>query len=65
MSESWSVLIKFIGLQLGRDPLPEDGNYLSERDNVLRAPEKDYGFRHEDADRGNMIFVLDEETKTE
>lgn len=32
---------------------------------MLKALEEDYGFRHEDAERGNMIFVVDEETKTE
>lgn len=65
VSMSWSGLVRFIGLQLGRNPLPGDHNYLSERTKVLRALEEDYGFRHEDADRSNMIFVLDEETNTE
>ena len=64
LSESWSGLVKFIGLQLGRDPLP--GDDLSERTRVLSTLENEHGFRHGDAeDSGNMIFVLDQKTNTE
>lgn len=63
VSESWSGLIKFIGLQLGRDPCP--GDDLSEWPNVLSTLENEFSFRHEDAEDGNMIFVYDEKSKTE
>jgi hypothetical protein len=63
VSESWAGWIKFIGLQLGRDPLP--GDDISERINVLSTLENEYGFRHDDTDDGNMIFIFDEKTKTE
>jgi hypothetical protein len=63
VSESWSGWIKFIGLQLGRDPLP--GDDISERINVLSSLENEYGFRHDDTENGNMIFIFDEKTKTE
>ena len=55
VSESWSGWIKFISLQLGRDPVP--GDETSEWRSV--------GFRLSDADVGNMIFVFDEKTKLE
>ena len=32
---------------------------------MLNTLENDFGFRHEDADQGNMVFVMDEQTKTE
>jgi len=64
VSESWSGLIKFLGLQLGRSPLPGD-DFLSERTHVLNTLENNFGFRHEDAGQGNMVFVMDEQTKTE
>jgi hypothetical protein len=63
VSESWAGWIKFIGLQLGRDPLP--GDDISERINVLSTLENEYGFRHDDTDNGNMIYIFDEKTKTE
>jgi len=63
VSESWSGWIKFIGLQLGRDPLP--GNDVSERINVLSTLENEHGFRHDDTEDGNMIFVYDENIATE
>ena len=63
VTESWSGWIKFFGLQLGRDPVP--GDDLSERRNVLSTLENDYGFRHDDTDGGNMVFIFDEKTKTE
>ena len=63
VSESWSGWIKFIGLQLGRDPRP--GDDISEWRNILATLQKKYGFQHDDADNGNMIFVLDEETGCE
>jgi hypothetical protein len=53
VSESWAGWIKFIGLQLGRDPLP--GDDISERINVLSTLDNEYGFRHDDTDNGNMI----------
>jgi hypothetical protein len=63
VSDSWAGWIKFIGLQLGRDPLP--GDDISEQINVLSTLENDYGFRHDDTDNGNMIFIFDEKTNTE
>ena len=63
VSESWSGWIKFIGLQLGRDPRP--GDDTSEWRNILATLQRKYGFRHDDADTGNMIFVLDEDTGCE
>jgi hypothetical protein len=63
VAESWAGWINFIGLQLGRNPRP--GDDLSERINVLSTLENEYGFRHDDADNGNMIFIFDQETKTE
>ena len=63
VSESWSGWINFIGLQLGRDPIP--GDDVSERIKVLTTLEKEYGFRHDDTDGGNMVFIFDEKTKTE
>jgi len=63
VSESWSGWIKFIGMQLGRDPLP--GDDISERINVLSTLENEYGFRHDDTEDGNMIFIFDEKTNSE
>jgi hypothetical protein len=63
VSESWSGWIKFIGLQLGRDPLP--GDDVSEWSNVLSTLENEYGFRHDDAEDLNMIFIFDEKTNSE
>ena len=63
VSESWSGWIKFIGLQLGRNPEP--GDDVSDWSTVLTSLESQYGFRHEDADNGNMVFVTDEKTGTE
>eukprot|EP00978_Attheya_sp_CCMP212_P040444 scaffold220909_cov60-Attheya_sp.AAC.2 len=63
VSESWSGWIKFIGLQLGRDPEP--GDDISDWNRVLSSLESQYGFRHEDAEDGNMVFVTDEKTGTE
>ena len=63
VSESWSGWIKFIGLQLGRNPEP--GDDVSDWSTVLTSLESQYGFRHEDADDGNMVFVTDEKTGTE
>lgn len=63
VSESWSGWIKFIGLQLGRDPLP--GDDISKRINVLSTLENKYGFRHDAIEDGNMIFIFDKKTKTE
>jgi hypothetical protein len=60
VSESWPDWIKFIGLQLGRDPVV--GDDLSLRRNVLSTLEDKYGFRHNDADDGNMVFIFDEKT---
>jgi hypothetical protein len=53
VSESWAGWIKFIGLQLGRDPLP--GDDISEQIDLLSTSENEYGFRHDDPDNGNMI----------
>jgi hypothetical protein len=61
--ESWSGWITFIGLQLGREPVP--GDNLSDWSNVLSTLENEYGFRHEDAEAGNMVFVFDEKTGSE
>jgi hypothetical protein len=47
-------------LQLGRDPVP--GDDLSDRSNVLSTLENEYGFRHNDAEAGNMVFVFDDKT---
>jgi hypothetical protein len=64
VSESWGGWIKFLGLQLGRDPAP--GDDISEWTNVLSSLEDDYGFRHDDADGGcNMIFITDEDSGRE
>ena len=63
VAESWSGLITFIGLQLGRDPRP--GDDLSTWSTVLSTLESQYGFRHDDAEDGNMIFVMDEATGSE
>ena len=63
MSESWSGWVKFIGLQLGRDPGP--GDDISQWRNILLTLEAEYGFRHDDADDGNMVFVVDEATGAE
>ena len=63
VSESWSGWIKFIGLQLGWGPLP--GDDVLERINVLSTLENEYGFRHDDTEGSNMIFIFDEKTKTE
>mgnify|MGYP000609430242 CR=1 FL=1 len=63
VSESWAGWIKFIGLQLGRDPVP--GDDLSDWSNVLSTLENEYGFPHEDAEAGNMVFVFDEKTGSE
>jgi hypothetical protein len=63
VSESWAGWIKFIGLQLGRDPVP--GDDISERSNVLSTLENEYGFRHDDAEDGNMVFVFDKKTGSE
>ena len=64
VSESWSGWIKFIGLQLGRDPV--QGDNTSDWSNVLSTLESQYGFRHDDAeDDGNMVFVVDEATGAE
>lgn len=63
VSETWSGWVKFIGLQLGRSPQP--GDDVSDWSTVLSSLESQYGFRHEDADGGNMVFVTDEATGTE
>ena len=63
VAESWSGLITFIGLQLGRDPRP--GDDISTWNTVLSTLESQYGFRHDDAEDGNMIFVMDEATGSE
>lgn len=65
VSKSWAGGIKFIGLQLGRDPVV--GDDISLRSNVLSTLEDKYGFRHNDAevDDGNMVFILDEKTRAE
>jgi hypothetical protein len=55
--ENWTGWIKFIGLQLGRNPLP--GADISERINVLSTLENEYGFRYDDADNDNTIFIFD------
>ncbi|KAG7353400.1 hypothetical protein IV203_002755 [Nitzschia inconspicua] len=63
VSESWSGWIKFIGLQLGRDPRP--GDDLSDWEKVLTSLETQYGFRHDDAEGRNMVFVTDKTTGAE
>ncbi|KAG7368279.1 hypothetical protein IV203_031022 [Nitzschia inconspicua] len=63
VAESWSGWVKFIGLQLGRDPGPTDD--ISQWRNVLSTLEAQYGFRHDDAENGNMVFVVDEATGVE
>ena len=63
VSESWSGWIKFIGLQLGRDPRP--GDDLSDWKKVLTSLETQYGFRHDDAEGRNMVFVTDKTTGAE
>jgi len=63
VSESWSGWIKFIGLQLGRDPRP--GDDVSGWSKVLSTLEMQYGFRHDDAENGNMVFLVDEATGSE
>ncbi|CAB9531454.1 unknown protein [Seminavis robusta] len=63
VSDSWSGSVKFIGLHLGRNPAPGDDN--SGWSSVLTSLEGQFGFRHEDADDGNMVFVVDEVTGRE
>ena len=63
VSESWSGWIKFIGLQLGRNP--GQGDDISDWSKVLSTLETRYGFRHDDAENGNMVFVVDEATGAE
>ena len=39
---------------------------MEEREKVLSALEKEYNFRHEDADDGgSMVYIWDEKSKTE
>lgn len=53
VSESWTGWIKYLGLQLGRDPTT--GDDLSGRNDILASLEHGYGLRHKDADRRNML----------
>jgi len=50
-------------LQLG--PKSEPGDDVSDWSTVLTSLESQCGFRHEDANDGSMVFVMDEKTGTE
>ena len=61
LTESEGRGIKYLGLQLGRDPTSEDCNAFhaqSWRD-ILHALKTQYGFVHDDADGRNGLFVPD------
>jgi hypothetical protein len=57
LSESTSGFIKFIGLQLGREPNDKDD--LSSFSHVLFRIQTEYGIQHNDAEGRNMIFIPD------
>eukprot|EP00978_Attheya_sp_CCMP212_P021023 scaffold60933_cov55-Attheya_sp.AAC.2 len=57
LSESVGGGIKYLGLQLGKDPTSEDDTSSWPR--VLDTLESEFGFVHDDADRGNGLFIKD------
>jgi hypothetical protein len=57
VSESKSGGRLFLGLQLGREPTADDDT--SQFQNVLNRLQKEYGIRHNDAERRNMIYISD------
>ncbi len=51
--------MKYLGLQLGRDPTPEDDDFDGWA--VLRALKQDYGFIHNGSYRGNGLVITDDD----
>jgi hypothetical protein len=50
--------IKFLGLQVGREPTPNDTTF--NRWEVLSALEKQYGIKHLDSVRRNDLIITDD-----
>jgi hypothetical protein len=63
LSESPSGWVKFLGLQLGREPNESDD--LTGWNQTLRSLKQQYGIRHNDAEVRNMIFIADSVTGVE
>jgi hypothetical protein len=63
LSESPSGGVKFLGLQLGREPNESDD--LGEWYQIWQSLKQEYGFRHNDAEGRNMIFIADSVTGVE
>ena len=55
LTESYGRGIKYLGLQLGRDPTSKDDT--SSWSEVLGTLRSQYGFIHDDADRKNGLFI--------
>ena len=55
LTESYGRGIKYLGLQLGRDPTSEDDT--SSWGEVLGTLRSQYGFIHDDADRKSGLFI--------
>jgi hypothetical protein len=55
--------VKFLGLQLGREPNEYDD--LTGWNQILQSLKQEYGVRHNDADVRNMIFIADSVTGVE
>jgi hypothetical protein len=55
--------VKFLGLQLGREPNESDD--LTGWYQILQSLKQEYGIRHNDAEVQNMIFIADSVTGVE